>query len=91
MEGRVKGAATRARAGHKNERERTCKTNRKDRVVEFRKVLPQLSPPARKPLARVRKPNLYSDRGQDSNPCAWRSFGPQSTHGSTVKVNVDKV
>ncbi|MPC43677.1 hypothetical protein E2C01_037330 [Portunus trituberculatus] len=43
------------------------------------------SPPERKPLPRVRKPNLYSDRGQDSNPCAWRPLGPQSTHGSTVK------
>ncbi|MPD03545.1 hypothetical protein E2C01_099186 [Portunus trituberculatus] len=42
------------------------------------------SPPARKPLARVRKPNLHSDRGQDSNPCSWRPLGPQSTHGSTV-------
>ncbi|MPC97473.1 hypothetical protein E2C01_092790 [Portunus trituberculatus] len=41
-------------------------------------------PPARKPLLRVRKPNLRSDRGQDSNPCAWRTLGPQSTHGSTV-------
>ncbi|MPC13949.1 hypothetical protein E2C01_006699 [Portunus trituberculatus] len=41
-------------------------------------------PPARKPLPRVRKPNLHSDRGQDSNPCAWRSLGPQSAHGSTV-------
>ncbi|MPC81658.1 hypothetical protein E2C01_076286 [Portunus trituberculatus] len=30
------------------------------------------SPPARIPLPRVRKPNLHSDRGQDSNPCAWR-------------------
>ncbi|MPC72352.1 hypothetical protein E2C01_066655 [Portunus trituberculatus] len=29
-------------------------------------------PPARKPLPRVRKSNLHSDRGQDSNPCAWR-------------------
>ncbi|MPC27711.1 hypothetical protein E2C01_020890 [Portunus trituberculatus] len=26
------------------------------------------SPPDRKPLPRVRKPNLHSDRGQDSNP-----------------------
>ncbi|MPC17352.1 hypothetical protein E2C01_010205 [Portunus trituberculatus] len=42
------------------------------------------NPPARKPLPRVRKPNLHSDRGQDSNPCAWRPLGPQSTHGSTV-------
>ncbi|MPC82377.1 hypothetical protein E2C01_077041 [Portunus trituberculatus] len=32
----------------------------------------------------VRKPNLHSDRGQDSNPCTWRPLGPQSTHGSTV-------
>ncbi|MPC48679.1 hypothetical protein E2C01_042460 [Portunus trituberculatus] len=31
------------------------------------------SPPIRKPLPRVRKPNLHSDRGQDSNQCAWRS------------------
>ncbi|MPC20142.1 hypothetical protein E2C01_013075 [Portunus trituberculatus] len=30
------------------------------------------SPPTRKPLPRVRKPNLHLDRGQDSNPCAWR-------------------
>ncbi|MPC95048.1 hypothetical protein E2C01_090242 [Portunus trituberculatus] len=42
------------------------------------------SPPTRKPLPRVRKPNLNSDRGQDSNPCAWRPLGPQSTHGSIV-------
>ncbi|MPC54702.1 hypothetical protein E2C01_048626 [Portunus trituberculatus] len=42
------------------------------------------SPPDRKPLPRVRKPNLHSDRGQDSNPCAWRPLGPQSTHGSSV-------
>ncbi|MPC56183.1 Transforming protein cbl [Portunus trituberculatus] len=42
------------------------------------------NPPARKPLPRVRKPNLHSDCGQDSNPCAWRPLGPQSTHGSTV-------
>ncbi|MPC37179.1 hypothetical protein E2C01_030653 [Portunus trituberculatus] len=42
------------------------------------------SPPARKPLPQVRKPNLHSDHGEDSNPCAWRPLGPQSTHGSTV-------
>ncbi|MPC13592.1 hypothetical protein E2C01_006329 [Portunus trituberculatus] len=36
------------------------------------------------PLSRVRKPNLHSDRGQDSNLCAWRPLRPQSTHGSTV-------
>ncbi|MPC29062.1 hypothetical protein E2C01_022279 [Portunus trituberculatus] len=42
------------------------------------------SPPARKPLPRVRKPNLHSTLGQDSNPYAWRPLGPQSTHGSTV-------
>ncbi|MPC84784.1 hypothetical protein E2C01_079533 [Portunus trituberculatus] len=42
------------------------------------------SPPTRKPLPRVRKPNLYSNSGQDSNLCAWRPLGPQSTHGSTV-------
>ncbi|MPC10156.1 hypothetical protein E2C01_002785 [Portunus trituberculatus] len=41
------------------------------------------SPPARKSLPRVRKPNLHSDRGHDSNPCAWRPLGSQSTHGST--------
>ena len=29
-------------------------------------------------------PNLHSDRGQDSNPCAWRCQGPQSPSGSTV-------
>ncbi|MPC49745.1 hypothetical protein E2C01_043557 [Portunus trituberculatus] len=29
------------------------------------------SPTARKPLPRVRKPNLHSDCGQDSNLCAW--------------------
>ncbi|MPC76682.1 hypothetical protein E2C01_071106 [Portunus trituberculatus] len=34
--------------------------------------LPSQTPPARKPLPRVRKPNLHSDRGQDSNPYAWR-------------------
>ncbi|MPC33509.1 hypothetical protein E2C01_026861 [Portunus trituberculatus] len=38
----------------------------------------------KKPLPRVRKPNLHSDHGQDSNPCAWRPLGPQSTNGSTV-------
>ncbi|MPC49843.1 hypothetical protein E2C01_043658 [Portunus trituberculatus] len=42
------------------------------------------SPPARKPLPPVRKPDLHLDCGQDSNPSAWRSLGPQSTHGSTV-------
>ncbi|MPC57269.1 hypothetical protein E2C01_051247 [Portunus trituberculatus] len=42
------------------------------------------TPPAKKPLPRVRKPNLHSDRGQHSNPCAWRPLGPQSTHGSSV-------
>ncbi|MPC11412.1 hypothetical protein E2C01_004076 [Portunus trituberculatus] len=36
------------------------------------------SPPASKSLPRVRKPNLHSDRGQDSNPCAWRPLGPQT-------------
>ncbi|MPC39097.1 hypothetical protein E2C01_032617 [Portunus trituberculatus] len=41
-------------------------------------------PPISKPLPRVRKPNLNSDRGQDSNQCAWRPRGSQSTHGSTV-------
>ncbi|MPC44873.1 hypothetical protein E2C01_038554 [Portunus trituberculatus] len=41
-------------------------------------------PPARKLLSRVRKPNLHSDREQDSNSCAWRPLGPQSTHESTV-------
>ncbi|MPC35031.1 hypothetical protein E2C01_028441 [Portunus trituberculatus] len=41
-------------------------------------------PPARKLLPRVRKPNLHLDRGQDSNPCAWRPLRSQSTHGSTV-------
>ncbi|MPC55374.1 hypothetical protein E2C01_049307 [Portunus trituberculatus] len=35
-------------------------------------------------MPQVRKPNLHSDRGQDSNPCAWRLLRPQSTHGSTV-------
>ncbi|MPC19108.1 hypothetical protein E2C01_012016 [Portunus trituberculatus] len=41
------------------------------------------SPPARKSLPQVRKPNLHSDHGQDSNPCACRPLGPQSTHGSS--------
>ncbi|MPC74955.1 hypothetical protein E2C01_069338 [Portunus trituberculatus] len=36
------------------------------------------------PPPRMRKPNIHSDRGQNSNPCAWRPHGPQSTHGSTV-------
>ncbi|MPC78972.1 hypothetical protein E2C01_073482 [Portunus trituberculatus] len=40
------------------------------------------SPPDRKP--RVRKPNLHSDRGQDSNPCAWKPLGSQGTHGSNA-------
>ncbi|MPC71433.1 hypothetical protein E2C01_065710 [Portunus trituberculatus] len=35
-------------------------------------------------MFRVRKPNLHSDPGQDSNPCAWRPLGPQNAHGSTV-------
>ncbi|MPC64575.1 hypothetical protein E2C01_058693 [Portunus trituberculatus] len=42
------------------------------------------SPAARKPLTRVRKPILHSDRGQDSNSCAFRPLGPQSTRGSTA-------
>ncbi|MPC22904.1 hypothetical protein E2C01_015933 [Portunus trituberculatus] len=42
---------------------------------------------ARKPLSRVRKPNLHSDRGQDSSLYAWRPFGPLSIHGSTVPTN----
>ncbi|MPC74753.1 hypothetical protein E2C01_069128 [Portunus trituberculatus] len=46
------------------------------------------SPPARKPLPRVRNPNLHSDRGQDSNPCAWRPLRPQSTQGSTVPRSI---
>ncbi|MPC36395.1 hypothetical protein E2C01_029852 [Portunus trituberculatus] len=48
------------------------------------RVSPTRSPPARKPLPRVRNLNLHSDRGKDSNPCAWRPLGPQSTHGPTV-------
>ncbi|MPC72457.1 hypothetical protein E2C01_066763 [Portunus trituberculatus] len=32
----------------------------------------------------MRKPDLHSDRGQDSNSCAWRPLRPQSTHDSTV-------
>ncbi|MPC73830.1 hypothetical protein E2C01_068170 [Portunus trituberculatus] len=47
------------------------------------------SPPARKPLPRLRKPNLHPDRGQYSNPCACRPLGPQSTHGSTVPRAID--
>ncbi|MPC96835.1 hypothetical protein E2C01_092114 [Portunus trituberculatus] len=31
------------------------------------------SPPARNPFLRVRKPNLHSDREQESNPCAWET------------------
>ncbi|MPC89137.1 hypothetical protein E2C01_084070 [Portunus trituberculatus] len=46
------------------------------------------NPPARKPLPRVRKPNLHSGSGQDSNPCVWRPLGPQSTHGSTVPLSL---
>ncbi|MPC68488.1 hypothetical protein E2C01_062690 [Portunus trituberculatus] len=42
------------------------------------------SPSARIPLPRVRKPNGHSDRGQDSNPSAWRPLGSQSTQGSNV-------
>ncbi|MPC56187.1 hypothetical protein E2C01_050140 [Portunus trituberculatus] len=26
----------------------------------------------------MRKPNLHSDRGQDSNPCAWRPSDPKA-------------
>ncbi|MPC44187.1 hypothetical protein E2C01_037853 [Portunus trituberculatus] len=33
------------------------------------------NPPERISLPRVRKPNLHSDRGQDSNPYAWRPLG----------------
>ncbi|MPC83612.1 hypothetical protein E2C01_078325 [Portunus trituberculatus] len=40
---------------------------------------------------RMRKPNLHSDRGQDSSPCTWRPLGPQSTHGSTVPPPVIKL
>ncbi|MPC88295.1 hypothetical protein E2C01_083196 [Portunus trituberculatus] len=36
------------------------------------------SPPARKPFPRVRKPNLHSYRGQDSNSCAWRPSDPKA-------------
>ncbi|MPC48834.1 hypothetical protein E2C01_042619 [Portunus trituberculatus] len=39
------------------------------------------SSPARKLLPHLRKPNLHSDSGQNSNP---RPLGPQSTHSSTV-------
>ncbi|MPC28276.1 hypothetical protein E2C01_021476 [Portunus trituberculatus] len=48
--------------------------------------VPPISKPTsyRKPWSRVRKSNLHSDRGQDSNPCAWRPLRAQSTHGSTV-------
>ncbi|MPC72094.1 hypothetical protein E2C01_066387 [Portunus trituberculatus] len=42
------------------------------------------SPPARKPLLQVRKPNLHSDSGQDLNSCSWRPLGPKRTNGSTV-------
>ncbi|MPC53250.1 hypothetical protein E2C01_047139 [Portunus trituberculatus] len=46
------------------------------------------SPPARKPLPRVRKPRLHSPAYtrllQDSNLWASRPLRPQSTHGSTV-------
>ncbi|MPD01497.1 hypothetical protein E2C01_097029 [Portunus trituberculatus] len=36
-------------------------------------VVPPISKPTRyrKPLPHMRKPNLHSDRGQDSNPCAF--------------------
>ncbi|MPD06441.1 hypothetical protein E2C01_102255 [Portunus trituberculatus] len=37
-----------------------------------------------KPLPRVRKPTLHTDRGYDSSPCSWRPLGPQSKHGSTI-------
>ncbi|MPC19226.1 hypothetical protein E2C01_012136 [Portunus trituberculatus] len=47
-------------------------------------VMDSSSPPAGKPLPRVRMPNLHLDCGQDSNPCASRPLGLQSTHGSTV-------
>ncbi|MPC17580.1 hypothetical protein E2C01_010443 [Portunus trituberculatus] len=45
-------------------------------VIHMRLELP--FPPARKPLPRVRKSNLHSDRGQDSNPCAWRPSDPKA-------------
>ncbi|MPC67056.1 hypothetical protein E2C01_061220 [Portunus trituberculatus] len=41
--------------------------------------LSQITPPARKPLPRVRKPNLQPDRGQDSNPCTWRPSDPNAS------------
>ncbi|MPC75075.1 hypothetical protein E2C01_069459 [Portunus trituberculatus] len=44
----------------------------------FLRYLLSQSPPARKPLPRVRKPSLHSDRGQDSNPCAWRPSDPKA-------------
>ncbi|MPC69223.1 hypothetical protein E2C01_063440 [Portunus trituberculatus] len=40
------------------------------------------TPSARKQLPHVRKLNLHSDRGQDSNPCAWRPLRPQNMHQS---------
>ncbi|MPC89458.1 hypothetical protein E2C01_084408 [Portunus trituberculatus] len=63
-------------------------------LVSYRPVLYQHSQARRgeakrgeaKPLPRVRKPNLHSDRGQDSNLCAWKPLEPQSTHGSTVPL-----
>ncbi|MPC39896.1 hypothetical protein E2C01_033448 [Portunus trituberculatus] len=53
-------------------------------ITCYRNVQASNSPPARKPLPRVKKPNLHSDRGQDSNPCAWRPLGLQSTYDPTV-------
>ncbi|MPC54734.1 hypothetical protein E2C01_048659 [Portunus trituberculatus] len=44
---------------------------------------------ARKPLPRVRKPNLHSDRGQDSSPCAWRPLGPQSTSPQVIQEDIE--
>ncbi|MPC98301.1 hypothetical protein E2C01_093665 [Portunus trituberculatus] len=52
------------------------------------------NPPARIPLPRVRKPNLHSERGQDSNPCAWRPsdpkarMAPQYHGGSSVCLSI---
>ncbi|MPC56413.1 hypothetical protein E2C01_050375 [Portunus trituberculatus] len=39
------------------------------------------SPSATKPMPRVRKPNLHSDRGQDSNPSDPRARMVKLYHG----------
>ncbi|MPC60350.1 hypothetical protein E2C01_054392 [Portunus trituberculatus] len=58
-------------------------------IIFLSKVIARPDPPSgteiscqnsawRKPLPQVRKPNLHSYRGQDSNSCAWRPLDPKA-------------